>query len=297
MLCYLFPNAKVIGYLYTEFSYYAIKLSFYAMTADQQNYIASIDSSASDEIYIKKTMKEGINLPPHSHNKHQIIFTLSGTLHIQIGTMSYFVPERHIAWIPEKVEHKLSSNNQKIALQMFHCNMHLKKNDPRQQFAVYNADPLILANLKFISSASNIISKRGNEDMYYYATSFFRLLSTMSTSYTLPLKALVLPDDQRLRPVLDFINRHLQEDLTVESVAREFGFSERNLSRLFLKSDIRFNSYLNYQRITRAIELFADGNKTMQEIAYEVGYNTPNNFNRVFKKITGKTPSHFCANA
>ena len=30
--------------------------------------------------------------------------------------------------------------------------------------------------------------------------------------------------------------------------------------------------------------------KTIQEIAYEVGFNTPNNFNRIFKQITGTSP-------
>ena len=46
----------------------------------------------------------------------------------------------------------------------------------------------------------------------------------------------------------------------------------------------------------RAIELFADGGKTMQQIAYEVGFSTPNNFNRVFRQITGMSPHNFVKN-
>ena len=43
----------------------------------------------------------------------------------------------------------------------------------------------------------------------------------------------------------------------------------------------------------RAIELFADGGRTLQQVAYEVEYSTPNHFNRVFKQVTGVSPSTF----
>lgn len=264
------------------------------MNAEQQKYIAEINHSPENEIHIKKTGQEGISLPQHSHAKFQIIYTLSGTLHIQIGATSYFVPEQHIAWIPENMEHELSSNNRHISLQIFYCALNLPPKDIRQQFSIHNTNGIILENLKFISSGESMIRKEEQTDLYNYAISFFKLLPAMNQSYKIPLQALVIPEDTRLQPVLKFIIDHAGEDLSIEYVARQFGFSVRNLSRLLLKSDIRFSSYLNYQRITRAIELFSDRNKTMQQIAYEVGFNTPNNFNRVFKQITGVNPSAFC---
>lgn len=264
------------------------------MNTEQQNYIAEINQSPDNEIHIKKTGQEGISLPQHSHGKYQIIYTLSGTLHIQIGVTNYFVPEQHIAWIPKNAEHELSSNNRQISLQIFYCSLHLPPKDIRQQFSIHNTNGIILENLKFISSGRSVIRKTEQTDLYNYAISFFKLLPAMNQSYKIPFQALVIPDDTRLRPVLNFIIKHSGEELSIEYVARQFGFSVRNLSRLLLKSDIRFSSYLNYQRITRAIELFTDRNKTMQQIAYEVGFNTPNNFNRVFKQIMGVNPSVFC---
>jgi hypothetical protein len=56
------------------------------MKTEQQEYIASIDQASDKEIFIKKTGWEEISLPEHSHNRHQIIYTLSGTLHIHTGT-------------------------------------------------------------------------------------------------------------------------------------------------------------------------------------------------------------------
>lgn len=107
------------------------------------------------------------------------------------------------------------------------------------------------------------------------------------------LKTKVIPNDERIRPVLEYLIQHAHENLKIEEVAERFSFSVRNLSRLLHDSGIHFNRYLNQQRITRAIELFADGKKSIQEVVYEVGFNTPNNFNRVFKQLTGMTPKNY----
>lgn len=266
------------------------------MNSEQQTYIDFINRSSHKELYIKKTGREGISLPVHSHDKHQIIYTLSGTLRIQTESTNYFVPEQHLVWIPQNVEHELSSNNRQIALLLFYVALDLPEEDTRQQFGIYNTTTFILENLKFISSAEGLIRESEQSDLYNYALNFFRLLPTMSRSSKIPLQALAIPDDVRLHPVLHYIMAHIGEDLKIKQVAQSFGFSVRNLSRLMLISGIRFSTYLNYQRITRAIELFADGDKTMQQIAYEVGFNTPNNFNRVFKQLTGVNPSTFCHN-
>ena len=71
------------------------------MNAEQREYIGIINQSAEEVILIKRTGWEEVNLPGHVHGKCQIIYTLAGTLHVEIGSESYFVPEKHIAWIPQ----------------------------------------------------------------------------------------------------------------------------------------------------------------------------------------------------
>ena len=97
----------------------------------------------------------------------------------------------------------------------------------------------------------------------------------------------------RLHPILDYMMEHLGDGLRIDRVAAEFGFSVRNLSRLLHASGIRFADYMNHQRVVRAIELFSDGGKTLQQVAYEAGFSTPNHFNRVFRQVTGMSPSEY----
>ena len=93
------------------------------MNQEQESYISLIKQTSKETIRIKKTGWEEIKLPGHAHEKCQIIYTLSGTLHVQIGSTSYFVPEKHIAWIPGCTEHELSSKNRQVSLVIFYLSL------------------------------------------------------------------------------------------------------------------------------------------------------------------------------
>lgn len=264
------------------------------MNEEQQSYISFLNETPAGEIHIKHTGREGICLPAHRHNKHQIVYTLSGTLHIQAGHISYFVPEKHIAWIPAELAHELSSNNRQIALVIFYCDaIPNAEEDPVQTLSIYQADAFAMENMKFIASAGRVISRATQSALYHFAFSFFRLIPTTAHNREIPLQSLIVPANSRLLPVLHYITQHIGDNLSIEQVASEFGFSVRNLSRLFQNEHLRFNTYLNYQRITRAIELFASRDKTLQEIAYMVGFSSPNHFTRVFKQLLGVSPNAF----
>ena len=238
------------------------------MDPAQLEFIEEVNHSSDHVIFVKRVGREGIDLPLHSHSKYQVIYTVSGTLHIQVGSTNYFVPEQHIAWIPTNTEHILSSNNRQVSLLVFYCTLDLPQEDSRRQFSIHNTNGVILENIHLLSSYGSKIWLSEQEDLYNYAISFFRLLPLMNQNFNLLSQALIIPHDIRLRPVLRYIAEHAKENLSMDHVAHQFGFSVRNLSRLMANSGISFSSFLSYQRITRAIEMLADGNKTMQQIAY-----------------------------
>lgn len=264
------------------------------MNAEQEEYIRIIGRSTDNDILIKKTGWEEIQLQNHAHPKCQIIYTLSGTLHVRIGTTAYFVPEKHIAWIPENTDHELSSSNRQVSLVIFYVKFKkVAKADPKTQFSIYKVNALIGENIRFLASSGTSIRSAESPDLFDYAVSFFKLLPSMCPNTEKLLKMIVIPNDARLRPILEYISMHLHENLQIGQVAEIFGLSVRNLSRLFNASGIHFCNYINNQRIMRAIELASDGEKTLKQVSYEVGFSVPANFNRVFKQITGMSPTEF----
>ena len=54
-----------------------------------------------------------------------------------------------------------------------------------------------------------------------------------------------------------------------------------------------FINYLTAMRIERAKELLASTNQKLASIAMEIGYNEPNYFSHVFRKLEGITPKEY----
>ena len=76
-------------------------------------------------------------------------------------------------------------------------------------------------------------------------------------------------------------------------VATRLNISERTLQRKLQKYDICFTSLLNEVRLYLAKDYLYQPHKSIQEIAYKLGFSEPGNFIRFFKQQTGLTPIAF----
>lgn len=251
--------------------------------------ISLIEKIPDCEILTRVTGREEINLNPHSHNRHQIIYILSGTLHIEAGGKNHFVTERHLVWIPEGTVHRLSSNNRQISLLVGYFHADSKADD---SFDIFRTDEMSARNLDFISCRRRINMQKSPE-IYSFAYGFLCAIPHICKKASFPSQSFIITDDSRLSAILEYIKSNISQDLTIEQVATQFGLSTRSLTRIFTNSNIRFLHYLNYQRVVRAIEIISDGAMNIEQTAYEVGFNSPNSFSRVFKQITGESPSGY----
>lgn len=98
--------------------------------------------------------------------------------------------------------------------------------------------------------------------------------------------------------VLDYLESHYHEDITLDLVAEKLDISGGYLSTYFKeKTGKNFIDYVHEVRINKAKELLLRSDMLIQEAASQVGYNNLNSFNRMFKKYTGSTPSEFRKNS
>ncbi|MGN0400030.1 MAG: response regulator [Blautia sp.] len=98
--------------------------------------------------------------------------------------------------------------------------------------------------------------------------------------------------DERILKILEYISENYQEDLTLEILSERFNFNYHYLSTYFSQQMKEgFSEYLNRIRISRACDLLKNTGLSIAKISEEVGYSEHSYFSRVFKKITGKTPS------
>lgn len=106
-----------------------------------------------------------------------------------------------------------------------------------------------------------------------------------------------IPDADRaflLKPVLEYIDKHYMQPVTLEELARLTGMSPRYFCRFFNTFIHRTPiDYLNYYRIEVACSLLASTQLSVTETAYRCGFNDSSYFVKIFKKYKGVTPLQY----
>ena len=92
----------------------------------------------------------------------------------------------------------------------------------------------------------------------------------------------------------EYINSHFAEAISVKDVAEAVCISESYFKSIFKKSSgYSYSEYLTSVRIDEAKNLLNTTEKSVTEIALDVGYQTPNSFSSLFKRETGLTPTQW----
>ncbi len=113
------------------------------------------------------------------------------------------------------------------------------------------------------------------------------IIQIVSRSYSNRSKNLVIK-------AKEYISSHYAEAISVRDVADAVCISESYFKSIFKKSSgYSYSEYLTVVRIDQAKNLLNTTEKSVTEIALDVGYQTPNSFSSLFKRETGLTPTQW----
>jgi AraC-like DNA-binding protein len=113
------------------------------------------------------------------------------------------------------------------------------------------------------------------------------------------LMQFALRDCNRAEPVeiwkaRKFIRELSDEELSLTKVAKFVHISANHLSEKFKQvTGVNFVDYVARIRIEKACDLLQDRHVRISEIAFAVGFQSLSQFNRVFKKLSGRSPSAY----
>ncbi|AIJ09241.1 AraC family transcriptional regulator [Edwardsiella anguillarum] len=94
-----------------------------------------------------------------------------------------------------------------------------------------------------------------------------------------------------MNAIRDYIDGHYMNALSRDAVARR---APNYLSQLFQRADGGgFNHYLNHVRLEQAKTLLKEYEMTIKAIAHACGYDDSNDFCRLFRQRTERTPSEY----
>nr|WP_311457246.1 AraC family transcriptional regulator [uncultured Capnocytophaga sp.] len=102
---------------------------------------------------------------------------------------------------------------------------------------------------------------------------------------------------QRINKVVAYINNHLDETLDLKTLANEVALSDFHFHRIFkaLKGEA-IGGYITRLRLEATARLLRYTALTIEEIAFNIGYETPASLSKAFKKQYGISPTEYRTN-
>jgi len=101
-------------------------------------------------------------------------------------------------------------------------------------------------------------------------------------------------DTERLKQMMDFIETHYAENISVSDIAAAAGISTRESTRCFQRCiSLSPVSYLSDYRVRMAAKLLRTTGKTVIEVSEACGFSSPGYFGRVFKETFSTTPKAY----
>ena len=138
---------------------------------------------------------------------------------------------------------------------------------------------------------TRVISARQYESMLQLLRIFAQHLSMVASQVVFQKENAESPTITRVR---EFIAANHTEELSLEVVAKTAHMSTFYFCKQFKKATgFSFTSYLGRVRVEKAKQRLLNPNVRVSEVAYEVGFGSLTHFNRVFRKLTGESPSAY----
>ena len=152
-----------------------------------------------------------------------------------------------------------------------------------------------------VSNKMQMVAKQTGMEQLMAFIDLLKKFSTISKlkelSSTSSLNTVSEHDGVRLSNIYHFIMANHAKQITLEDVAKQAHMTPQAFCRYFKKRTLHtFVSFLNEVRINEACKKLTTGDTdsvSISNIAYNCGFNTITNFNRVFKSVVGKSPSEY----
>lgn len=254
----------------------------------------------SDKIPIKIFIHALGSVPKHWHKSLELLFVLSGTVHILVDDKSYTLNSEDLLLINSQSIHELYSDKcELIALQI-----NLSKseffNDYKNIFfsccSVDDTNNTKYDYIRYLLARLIKVNESGENSFLTIAITSL-LLNELITNFQSKKTDKFFEDKKNLNQlskILDYINDHYKEGITLNDIAENEHFSLSYLSRFFKKyMGMNFTSYYNKIRLEHAVNEMLSSNEPISTIAINSGFPDSRAFVSLFKERYGMLPSEY----
>lgn len=269
----------------------------------------------SDFMYVADRRKKEFTYPIHKHEVFELNYVENGDGVLRIvGDSAETIGNRELVLITSPdLEHvweqdKCKSEDiREITVQFFF--------DFNSSYSLFNRTPLLPIKRLFERARKGVAftpktiekvypllnSLSSTKDKFYSVINFLTLLyelsladDTRELASSSFAKVDVDSESRRILKVKEYINKHYTEEIRLADMADLVGMSTTSFSRFFkLRSGKTLSDYVVEMRLGVAARQLVDTTNSVSEICYGCGFNTLSNFNRLFRKYKGCSPTEF----
>jgi AraC-like DNA-binding protein/ligand-binding sensor protein len=147
------------------------------------------------------------------------------------------------------------------------------------------------ATLETAYFETRVLTKSRYQAVLRLLSSFAQHLSMISNELMIKSAASEPPAVAKARA---FISQHLAEPLSLEQVARAANMSAFYFCKVFKSATgLTFTHYIARARVERTKQLLLNPHTRISEAAYEAGFQSLSQFNRVFRRVVGEAPTTY----
>jgi len=231
------------------------------------------------------TMVAGYIDDVHTHPWHQIIFPLKGLLQSSIDDKCLILPHNGMLYIPANTIHKSIAVTETQFLAIYLNPDKFVQYVETHKYCLVNA---FIKELILLLFEKETVSQP--ESNITHLLTVLRDQIGASDRYELPL---LIPKDKRLLAIFSQIRQQPDLPFTLKQWATKVGASERTLSRICAREFSQsFSLWRQNLRLVLSLQLLAT-NKSIQEIALDLGYSSDSAYIYAFKQVFNQTPSKY----
>jgi AraC-like DNA-binding protein/quercetin dioxygenase-like cupin family protein len=225
----------------------------------------------------------GLETPPHSHPRGQLIYAESGTLTTTASEGTWVAPPNRAIWIPAGESHvtRCTLNTQTRSI-------YIRKDalpGSPTHCAVVQINPLLRELILAVVQLPALYDEEGADGRLVQVL-LDRIVALRHEPLHLPM-----PKSPRLRAIVTDLAEHPARSLA--HAARSAAMSPRSFARHFLiETGFTFGAWQRQARLLRALELLGSG-KSVGDVAFSLGYESTSAFIAMFRHSFGITPARY----
>ena len=260
-------------------------------------------------VLLKSHLSKGIETAVHSemhyHDEIELLAVTEGELFCVVSGKSYRCQKGDVLFFSARIPHSTYLENSfcNYTLIQFRPEHFLgDSNNTGKYFNrfIRNADlPFaILHNdelFEIIAKALAEQQKHAEAFEIYIKGAIFAIIALLCREGALSASNSVYSADiKKILPALSYIDENYAQNITLDDVAKAQNLNPSYFCRVFKRaSGSSFVDYLNFVRICKSEKLIASGEKSILEVAGDVGFTSLSYFNRMFKRYKNCTPTEY----